>query len=119
MSRITGAAGTGSTNSTGTAPKSTSPGRDNGYAAAVTSKIKSNIAYAGSTNVSGNPRAVFKIEQLPTGEIISVRMTKSSGIGPYDRAVENAIAKSSPLPKKKDGTVDREVEAVFDMKDLP
>lgn len=114
MSRITGATGSGTS---GTAAKSTAPRLDSGYVAAITAKIKSNIAYSGSTDVEGNPRAIFKIEQLPTGEIISVRKIKSSGIAAYDSAVENAIAKSSPLPKKKDGTVVREVEAIFDIKD--
>lgn len=116
MSRITGAAGAGTT---GTAAKATAPRKDSGYVAALTSKIKSNIAYSGSTDVPGNPRAVFKIEQLPTGEIISVRKIKSSGLPAYDSAVENAINKSSPLPKKKDGTVEREIELIFEMKDLP
>ena len=116
MRRITGTTGSGAT---GTAEKSTAPRIDSGYGAAIRSRIKNNIAYSGSTDVAGNPRAVFKIEQLPTGEIISVRKIKSSGIAAYDNAVENAIAKSSPLPKKKDGTVEREVEAVFDMKELP
>ena len=37
----------------------------------------------------------------------------------YDSAVENDINKSSPLPKKKDGTVEREIELIFEMKDLP
>ena len=116
MRRITGAAGNGTT---GTAEKSTAPRKDSGYVAALTSKIKSNIAYSGSTDVPGNPRAVFKIEQLPTGEIISVRKIKSSGLPAYDSSVENAINKSSPLPKKKDGTVEREIELIFEMKDLP
>lgn len=116
MSRITGAAGAGTT---GTAAKATAPRKDSGYVAALTSKIKSNIAYSGSTDVPGNPRAVFKIEQLPTGEIISVRKIKSSGLPAYDSSVENAINKSSPLPKKKDGTVEREIELIFEMKDLP
>jgi len=116
MSRITGAAGAGTT---GTAEKETAPRKDSGYVAALTSKIKSNIAYSGSTDVPGNPRAVFKIEQLPTGEIISVRKIKSSGLPAYDSSVENAINKSSPLPKKKDGTVEREIELIFEMKDLP
>ncbi len=116
MRRITGIAGSGSN---GTAEKSTAPRLDSGYVAAITSKIKGNIAYSGSTEVDGNPRAVFKIEQLPTGEIISVRKVKSSGIPAYDSAVENAINKSSPLPKKKDGTVVREVEANFNLKDTP
>ena len=103
----------------GRAAKATAPRKDSGYVAALTSKIKSNIAYSGSTDVPGNPRAVFKIEQLPTGEIISVRKIKSSGLPAYDSSVENAINKSSPLPKKKDGTVEREIELIFEMKDLP
>jgi len=56
--------------------------------------------------------------QLPTGEIIGVRKMKSSGSAAYDSAIENAIAKSSPLPKKKDGTVEREFVADFNMKDM-
>jgi colicin import membrane protein len=115
MRRITGAAG----GSSGTAEKSTAPRMDGGYVAAITAKIKSNISYAGSQDVSGNPRAEFKISQLPTGEIISVRKIKSSGIPAYDAAVENAINKSSPLPKKKDGTVERDINANFNLKDLP
>ncbi len=115
MQRITGSA----TGSTGTAEKSTAPRMDSGYRAAIAAKIKSNISYAGSQDVPGNPSAEFKITQLPTGEIISVRKTKSSGIPAYDAAVENAIAKSSPLPKKKDGTVERDFTAAFNLKDLP
>ncbi|MCC7683067.1 cell envelope integrity protein TolA [Janthinobacterium sp. FW305-128] len=116
MKRLMAQAGNGTT---GTAAKATAPRKDSGYVAALTSKIKSNIAYSGSTEVPGNPRAVFKIEQLPTGEIISVRKIKSSGLPAYDSSVENAINKSSPLPKKKDGTVEREIELIFEMKDLP
>lgn len=115
MRRILGSAAGGS----GTAEKSTAPKSDSGYKAAVAAKIKSNISYAGSQDVPGNPSAEFQITQLPTGEIISVRKIKSSGIPAYDTAVENAIAKSSPLPKKKDGTVERDITAAFKLKDLP
>ena len=114
MNRMMAQAGSGST---GTAEKATAPRKDSGYVAALTSKIKGNIAYSGSTDVPGNPRAVFKIEQLPTGEIISVRKIKSSGLPAYDSSVENAINKSSPLPKKKDGSVEREIELIFEMKE--
>lgn len=114
LNRMMAQAGNGTT---GTAEKSTAPRKDSGYVAALTSKIKGNIAYSGSTDVPGNPRAVFKIEQLPTGEIISVRKIKSSGLPAYDSSVENAIKKSSPLPKKKDGTVEREIELIFEMKE--
>ncbi|WP_332847954.1 cell envelope integrity protein TolA [Massilia sp. S19_KUP03_FR1] len=115
LRRMTGQAGNGTN---GTAAKSTAPRSDSGYVASITSAIKSRSSYAGDTEVPGNPKVVFHVEQLPTGEIISVRKTKSSGIPEFDRAVENAINKSSPLPKKKDGTVERSLEVGFSMKDL-
>lgn len=102
----------------GTAEKSTAPRMDSGYIAGITAKIKANTTFLGSTDVPGNPRAQFKVEQLPTGEIISVRMTKSSGVPSFDDAVEKGIIKSSPLPKKKDGTVERTLSIGFSMKDL-
>ena len=37
--------------------------------------------------------------QLPTGEVMSAKLRKSSGHKAYDAAVERAILKSSPLPK--------------------
>jgi colicin import membrane protein len=40
--------------------------------------------------------------QLPTGEVLSIRMLKSSGNPAYDTAVERAILKSSPLPLPSD-----------------
>ena len=66
----------------------------------------------------GNPTVSFKVEQLPTGEVVSVRKVKSSGIPEFDDAVERSINKSSPLPKKKDGTVERSLSVNFHMKDL-
>ncbi|MCC6072771.1 cell envelope integrity protein TolA [Massilia sp. MAHUQ-52] len=113
MQRITGAIGT-----SGTAARSTAPRIDSGYTASITAKVKSNTTFLGSTDVPGNPRAVFKVEQLPTGEIISARKIKSSGVASFDDAVEKGIIKSSPLPKKKDGTVERTLEIGFSMKDL-
>jgi colicin import membrane protein len=113
MRRITGAAA-GAT--TGTAAKSTAPRIDNGYVAALKAKIQSNVSYTGGKQ---DVEGVFRITQLPTGEVISVRKIKSSGVPSYDAAVENAINKSSPLPKKKDGTVERELDIVFNLKDLP
>lgn len=113
LKRMMGAAGT-----SGNAQKSSAPKSDAGYQAAIAAKVKSNMHYAGSTDEPGNPRAAFKVEQLPTGEILSVRLIKSSGIPQFDDAVERAINKSSPLPTRKDGTVDRTVGVGFAMKDL-
>jgi colicin import membrane protein len=116
MRRITGAAG--STGTTGSAEKSTAPRRDAGYESAIRAKVKGNAAYAGDLDAPGNPTVSFHVEQLPTGEIMSVKMTKSSGIAAFDDAIERAIKASSPLPKKKDGTVERSLEINFKMKDM-
>lgn len=110
IARITGAAGSG------TAAQSTAPRVDEGYKLAIQNKIKNNTTYLGSPE--NNPRVEFRVEQLPTGEIVSVRMTKSSGIPAFDEAVEKGIMKSSPLPKKKDGTVERTVTVGYRPKDL-
>jgi len=112
MSRITGAAAKGST---GTAAQSTGGRTDGGYAAAIKAKIKSNLVYGADDD---SLSATYVITQLPSGEVIGVRKVKGSGSTAYDNAIENAIAKSSPLPKKKDGTVERELELVFKLKEM-
>jgi colicin import membrane protein len=112
MRRITGAVPNNSTSD-----KSTGPRGDPSYYGAISAKIRSNLVYSGSTDVPGNPEAVYRIEQLPTGEIMSAVQVKSSGIPAYDEAVKNAIIKSSPLPRKKDGTVERSLPAAFKLKE--
>lgn len=111
MSRITGAAAKGTT---GSAAQSTGGRVDGGYRAAVIAKIKSNL----NGNFDDNLTASYAIKQLPTGEIIGVRKLKGSGSDAYDRAIESAINASSPLPKKKDGTVESDITADFKMKDM-
>jgi colicin import membrane protein len=50
------------------------------------------------TDIQGNPEAIFNVVQIPTGEVISITLVKSSGNPAYDDAVHRAILKSSPLP---------------------
>lgn len=115
LARFQAQAGAGTS---GTAAKSTAPRMDSGYEAAIRAKIKSNTTYPGSTDEPGNPKASFRVEQLPTGEILSVTKIKSSGVPSFDDAVERGIHKSTPLPKKKDGTVERTLVVDFSMKDM-
>ena len=63
----------------------------------IRSRIRNNINLP--PDIPGNPEAVFDVVQLPTGEIIDVKLRKSSGVRAYDDAVQRAILKSSPLPK--------------------
>ena len=66
------------------------------YIARIRQKVRSNWILP--QDLSGNPEAIFEVIQLPTGEVISVKVLKPSGNPAYDAAVERAILKSSPLP---------------------
>ena len=88
-----------------------------GYVASLVSKIRYQTVYPGNpASIPGNPEAIFRIEQLPDGDITSVTLIESSGVPDFDKAVEKGIYKSSPLPKKTDGTVVRVFDAHVFMK---
>jgi colicin import membrane protein len=67
------------------------------WMAKVRAKIRGNMVLP--PDVKGNPEALFDVVQLPTGEVLSVKLRKSSGHAALDAAIERAILKSSPLPK--------------------
>jgi colicin import membrane protein len=70
---------------------------DAGYANRIRQKIKPNINVP--PDIVGNPEAIYDVEQLPTGEVLSAKLRKSSGNRAYDDSVERAIMKASPLPR--------------------
>jgi colicin import membrane protein len=49
-------------------------------------------------NLKGDAEVVFQVSLLPNGEVLRVILVKTSGQPLYDRAVEGAIFKASPLP---------------------
>jgi colicin import membrane protein len=67
------------------------------YLGRIRGKIRGNIVVP--PEVKGNPEAVFDVTQLPSGEIVTVRLKRSSGHATLDAAIERAILKSNPLPK--------------------
>ena len=67
------------------------------YLGRIRGKIRGNIVVP--PEVKGNPEAVFELTQLPSGEIVTVRLKRSSGLPVLDSAIERAILKSNPLPK--------------------
>lgn len=73
------------------------------YLGRIRGKIRGNIVLP--PDIKGNPEAIFELTQLPSGEVISVRLKKSSGNPALDAAVERAILKSSPLPKPEQSDV--------------
>lgn len=70
------------------------------YAAKIRGKVRGNIVLP--PNIQGNPEAVFEVNQLPSGEVLAVKLKRSSGNPGLDAAIERAILKSSPLPKPDD-----------------
>ncbi len=67
------------------------------YAGRIKVKIRGNIVLP--PDIKGNPEAIFDVVQLSTGEVLSVKLRKSSGHAGYDEAVERAVLKASPLPR--------------------
>ncbi|MBU3989920.1 MAG: cell envelope integrity protein TolA [Gammaproteobacteria bacterium] len=67
------------------------------YKNAIKGKIRGNIILP--PDIKGNPEAVFEVTQLPSGDVLTVKLMKSSGSSAWDAATERAILKSSPLPK--------------------
>lgn len=82
------------------------------YAGKIRDKIRGNLVQP--PGLSGNPVVLFQVEQLPNGEVLTVKMSKSSGIPAYDSAVERAIWKSSPLPLPEERSLfERELKLTF------
>ncbi len=77
------------------------------YKARIQAKIKGYVN--NPSNLRGKPEAVFRVELLPNGDVIRATLVKGSGQTAYDRAVESAILKASPLPLP----ADRDAAAAF------
>jgi len=77
------------------------------YRDLISAKVRGNTRLP--DNLKGNPQVRCLVKLLPTGEVVSVRVTQSSGNAAYDEAVVRAIEKSSPLPLP----AEREARAVF------
>jgi len=70
----------------------------NEYIGRIQAVIRGNIPLTAIEGIPGNPTALVDVVQLPTGEVLSVTIRKSSGYPRYDEAIERAIRKASPLP---------------------
>ena len=68
----------------------------NEYIERIRSRIKGFILLP--PNLQGNPEVEIDVIQIPGGEVLSVKLRRSSGVSAYDTAVERAILKASPLP---------------------
>jgi colicin import membrane protein len=76
------------------------------YKRRIAEKIKRFIVEP--PNLQGNPEVEFDVVVLPGGEVLSVKLRKSSAIAVWDNAVERAILKAQPLPLPPDPALMRE-----------
>jgi len=87
-----------------------------GWTDQISAKVKANIVLP--PDLVGNPEAAFDVFLLPTGEVQSVRLVRSSGNRVLDDAWERAILKSSPLPRPARAEVfRRDLRLVFRPRD--
>jgi colicin import membrane protein len=68
----------------------------NEYVAKIQAKIRSRANVPDS--VTGKPNVQVQIKVLPGGDVLDIRVTRSSGNRTYDAAIERAIRSAVPLP---------------------
>jgi colicin import membrane protein len=66
------------------------------YSRLVSDRIRRHIVLP--PGMQGNPQAEFEVVQIPGGEVLNVRLRRTSGVPAYDAAVERAIRQAAPLP---------------------
>jgi len=70
------------------------------YKAKILAKIKSKLILP--PDLPNDPVAVFDVTLLPGGEVLSIRLRKSSGFPTFDENVNRAIVLARPLPLPPD-----------------
>ncbi|MDQ7988682.1 MAG: energy transducer TonB [Candidatus Dactylopiibacterium sp.] len=83
------------------------------WIARISQKVRSNLILP--PGVAGNPKLVFRIQLLPTGEVLGEpRLVSNTGNAALEEAVRRAILKSSPLPKpEKNEVFQRDLNFTF------
>lgn len=82
------------------------------YVADIQNKVERN--WRRETGSRGSHCRVL-IHQIPSGEVVDVRLAECDGDVAFQRSVEAAVRKASPLPLPSDPEVfDREIEFVFE-----
>ena len=98
-----------STNTAGTAARSSGPSAS--YAGRIKARIKPNIVL--TAPVAGNPSATVEVRVAPDGTIVGRKLVASSGVAAWDETVLRAIDKTEVLPKDVDGRVPPTITIAF------
>ncbi len=84
------------------------------YIAIITAKVQRSWIKP-AFNVKGL-KCIVRVNLIPSGDVVGVKIIQSSGNAVFDRSVETAVRKASPLPLPKDPRVMtrmREIDFVF------
>ena len=85
----------------------------NGYIAQIRQSIERN--WLRPPGVGVGLKCVVRVVQIPGGEVVQAEIVTSSGNVAFDRSVEEAVLRASPLPEPKDPAwFDRHIAITFD-----
>lgn len=89
------------------------------YIGRLRARVRPNITFAESQlqAVQGNPEAVVETTCTAKGEILSKKLTRSSGNPAWDEAVMNAIDKTGTLPRDEKGNMPSKISFGFRPRD--
>ena len=83
------------------------------YIAQIKDKIERNWLRPPGT--ASGLKCVVRVSQLPGGDVVQVDIQTGSGNVAFDRSVEEAVLRSSPLPVPKDPSLfDRDIVITFE-----
>ncbi|MBN3741113.1 MULTISPECIES: cell envelope integrity protein TolA [Burkholderia] len=115
LAQMQGLAGAGEGGGQGLAKSGTGTGSGGnaaspGYADKVRRRVKPNIVWGGER---AGLTTIVKIRCTPSGDLLSVSVSRSSGNSGWDQAVVNAIQASVPLPPDTDGHTPSSITITF------
>jgi colicin import membrane protein len=89
------------------------------YLGRLRARVKPNITFSESQlqSVRGNPAAEIEVICSPSGQIIGMKLTQSSGNAAWDQAVLKAIEKTGTLPRDENGKIPSKIPFVFRPRD--
>jgi len=99
--RLAAAAGNGDPHASGSAAQSAGPSAS--YGAKIVAAVRPNITLL--NDVAGNPSVEYDVYTDPSGNVLSVKLRKTSGNPYWDETAKSAIEKTARLPRDENGRV--------------
>ena len=99
--RLAAAAGNGDPHASGSAAQSAGPSAS--YGAKIQAAVRPNITLL--NDVAGNPSVEYDVYTDPSGNVLSVKLRKTSGNPYWDETAKSAIEKTARLPRDENGRV--------------